>query len=84
MEYSSPHQMKKIAELEYRDAYFDGALYLGDSKTLKEVKKIKSADLPGVVEVKNGLPITIFINIVFWIETIQRFHCIRRTRCLSM
>lgn len=54
MKYESPHQIHEVAELEYRDAYFDDALYLGDAKILKEVKRIKTQSVPSVVEVKNG------------------------------
>lgn len=54
MKYDAPHQVYEVAELKYQDAYFDDALYLGDVKTLREVKEIKTQDIPKVVEVKNG------------------------------
>lgn len=54
MEYVAQHQMRMISELDYCDAYFDDVLYLGNTKTLKDVKNIKTAELPNMVEVKNG------------------------------
>lgn len=54
VEYIAPHQLKKIAELEYDDSYFDDALYLGEKGTLRELKEIKTTDTSKMVEVKNG------------------------------
>ncbi len=52
--YESPNNIRLVDILDYNVAFFDDALYLGDSKTLQAFKKIKTAVVPSVVEVKNG------------------------------
>ena len=52
--YSSPRLVRFIDNLDYNEAFFDGALYLSDKKTLKSFKVMKTARPPSSVEVKNG------------------------------
>ena len=52
--YEGPNRIHFIDNIDYKDAFFDGALFLGDKKTLAEFKKMKTAQVPSLVEVKNG------------------------------
>ena len=52
--YDSPKTIRHIDDLKYEDAFFDGALYLGDKRTLQSFRSIKTAVVPSCVEVKNG------------------------------
>ena len=52
--YEGPNQIYFVDNIDYADAFFDSALFLGDKKTLVEFKKMKTAQVPSLVEVKNG------------------------------
>jgi adenine-specific DNA-methyltransferase len=66
--YDSPKTIRHIDDLKYEDAFFDGALYLGDKQTLQSFKSIKTAKVPSFVKVKNGfatLADNVFISNAF-------------------
>lgn len=52
--YEHPRRVRAVATLPYNAAFFDGALFLGDRKTLRTLKAVKTGRAPAAVEVKNG------------------------------
>ncbi len=60
--------VREVDVLSYDEAFFDGALFLGDRETLRWFREIKTARVPSRVEVKNGfatLADSVFIADVF-------------------
>lgn len=52
--YEGEHRIRHVARLAYEEAFFSGALYLGDKKSLKTHRQIVQSVVPQYVKVKNG------------------------------
>ena len=52
--YEGEHQMRYVARLLYDEAFFSGALYLGDRKSLMTHRQIIQSVVPQYAKVKNG------------------------------